>query len=602
MAAAETPRIRPVPHSPANYRLQALTGPQLGPQHHVTPMEQSAATSRQEAGHFERERKRVSARAAERLAEAERRHRAVLEQLEAERAEKQEALHRETKAKQAELERQEEALRQHLVDGRSRTAEHHKLKEQQLHSKREALQLHAQARREIEQNHAQTIRDLHEATQLADSTIANARADTRAKLDVLRQHRENLQAKLHEDISVRTAASRAFVEDMHAQANKRVLKSEAYRHSAAMTSERVGELAQASRSTAQRKAQLDEEKAAWQAAEMAKSCHRTQVLTDAAVKEQLQGSAAELQRARDHCARVKEEMAQAAAEYADKIRQAEKEHKQRDLEVESERLALEENRMEAFKGNCQAMQQADARFRTKRDACEAELEAVERRLREVEHETRQRAEGILAEWAAGNAAAEEAARELERRAEEALKEMQGKIAEKELAKDEHKNTLSLVGEQSVSALVRKANQVIDSTQATLEAARQSDERAAAQAMETWRGIRGQPDQIVADADAQVEAAMQRAGEEERRLQLEADARCEAARARAKAAQSEEQRLKAETSEAWARLRKAGFQLRLANLHDFAQGIVLGQFDVPQPRERVKPSMGTGLPFLFTATA
>merc|ERR1719330_1989474 len=138
-----------------------------------------------------------------------------------------------------------------------------------------------------------------------------------------------------------------------------------------MTCERMGELAQASKTVAQKKVKLNEEKAAIRAAEMAKECHETQVQTDTRVKEQLEGSQAQLMKARQYCDRVREAMAHQAAENADRIRERERQHREHDHDWEMKRDALEEARKEAARAGSQAVQDQEDRFQARRRACEA---------------------------------------------------------------------------------------------------------------------------------------------------------------------------------------------------------------------------------------
>lgn len=594
-------RGRPSPASPRTYRLAPLHGPQLGPQHHATPMELSAMSSTHDAGQFERECSKTSARGADRLAVASRRHQAVLDQLEADRRSRQANLERQTGTHQADLNRQVAATRDYLTTSQARTTELEQDEAERVADKRQALQRQTQAREEVDSNHQQTTRDLLDATEKADVAIAQSKSDTRAKLDFLKQHREALEAKLGEDLQWRADACLTFVDGVYSESTQRVLKAEAYRHSAAMTCERMGELAQASKTTAQQKVKLTEEKAAIRAAELSRECHQTQVQTDKAVKEQLQGSKTELQRARQYCERVREAMAQEAAEYADRIREVEREHRQHDLDWEMKRDTLEEQRKEVAKAGNQAVQDQEDRFQVRRKACEAELDAVERRLREVEQETRQRSEMILEQWVAGNAAAEQTARDLERDAEQALKEMRERVATGVQENSGQNDDLKKKGEASVEALERRANHAVDSTQPALEAARKADEQAAAEAMDELKRIRPEPGRISAEADADVDTTMQRAAAEEDRLQREADEFCNEAKARMKAAHDDEKRMKAQAAEAWSRLRKACHQLRLMNLHDFAQAIVDGEYSDPQTKERIAPPLGTGLPRLVIAS-
>lgn len=554
-----------------------------------------------DAGQYERERSKISARAADRIAVASQRHQAVIDRLQADRKARQDSLELEAAAHQAELDHQVVRTRDHLAAAEERTCEHEQEEVQRVEEKRRALEQKAQSREQVLSHHQQTTRNLIEATQQADEAISQSRAETQERSAELKRHREDMEATMTEDMWSRTDASQVFIRDVHAQSMQRVRKAEAYRHSATMTCERMGELAQASKTTAQRAVKLNEEKAAIRAAEMTQECHNTQVQTDRAVKEQLQGSVSGLQKAREYCDRVREEMSLDTAKCSQKIREIEQAQRGKDQERELQRSALEEERKDAAKAGNKAVQDQEDRFQARRKASEAELDAVEKRLREVEQETRQRAESILEQWAAGNAAAEEAARDIERRAEQALKDMREKVAAGEQANSGQNGEIKKNGADTVSALERQANHVVDSTQPKLEATRRADEKAAAEATETLKQLKPEPGRLAAEADAEADAAMQNAAAEEQRLQQEGEAFCSTAKATMKAAHDEEKQMKVESAEAWSRLRKACHQLRLLNLHDLAQAIVDGDFDYPKPKEKVMPPLGTGLPRLVIAS-
>merc|ERR1711998_464456 len=126
------------------------------------------------------------------------------------------------------------------------------------------------------------------------------------------------------------------------------------------------------------------------------------------------------------------------------------------------------------------------------------------------------------------------------------------------------------GTAKVMELEKQANKVVDATQPALEAARRDDEREAAAALQKRQEARHRPEEISKEADEQIATVNAKAAEEEARLFSEADLKIAAARAATKAAYEEELWLQAESAEAWSRIRKACFELRQINLHDFAQ--------------------------------
>jgi len=400
-----------------------------------------------------------------------------------------------------------------------------------------------------------------------------------------------LAKQLEEDLKRRSEAQARFLEEVRVQEQQRRDKSQHYKKGAWMLCDHFADTAEAGKTAAQRNADLTREKAAYEVADLQRQAHQTQVSMEVAVKDHLAGSAAELFAAREHCAKVRDDMSRETAEYAQKIRELEEHYKAHCRGIEAEKEELDSGRLDVFKSGCQAVKDAEQRFRQRRVACEEELDGIDKRLREIESETNRRAQRIMAQWTQGNAAAEAEVRCLEDEAEGALRDLQALSPEQSggakdaTLKNVAESTLPSAGAETLTELERKVVEVQQSTQPSLEAAREEHERAAAAALRAAAELHSEPARLAGEADAACEAAQQAAADEERASEVVAERRQEAAKAAARAANREEMRLKAETSEAWARVRKACFQLRLAGLHDFAAGIVGGGFDLPLPGGR-----------------
>merc|ERR1719240_79689 len=90
------------------------------------------------------------------------------------------------------------------------------------------------------------------------------------------------------------------------------------------------------------------------------------------------------------------------------------------------------------------------------------------------------------------------------------------------------------GTAAVQELEKQANKVVDDTQPALEAARRDDEREAAVAIKKLKEARHIPEEIIKQADGEIEAKNGKVAEAEARLAREAELKIAAARAAAKA--------------------------------------------------------------------
>lgn len=312
--------------------------------------------------------------------------------------------------------------------------------------------------------------------------------------------------------------------------------------------------------------------------QIAQANHLLQNQVDCVLKDRLEDSALNLEAAHEYCQEVRRQLAAENMQFKRRMCQIELEAAANVRAEERKVLALEASRLNQFMQGHQAVSQTDGQIRNRRAECEAEIDEIHKRLRQAETDSRQRAEQILAQWVAGSEAAEEAVRQLEQQGQNMMVSMQSSVNSKLKAFMEKTAAAQEQGSSKVASMQRQADKVIDATQPTLEAARRDDEQEAAAAMAKWREARRLPEEISKKADAEIEAKNSQAKEDEAELSRKADVKIAAARAAAKAALEEERWLQAETADVWIRIRKACFQLRLINLHDFAKGIVSGDYD------------------------
>lgn len=545
-------------------------------------MEKGLASHTYDANEKKRDQDLVAKRAVDRVTVAKDRHNAVRVQMEADTERECTSLQQEVENVIANKDACEADTLDHINDKEMSTRDQELQQEQHNKDRANALENVALLRDQREQHTAHIDSAMHSDSGLTQQTINSSKTDTQAKLDALRQQRQEIQAKFHEDNKARKHVSDQVVHGVNAQSAVAVLKSEGYRHRAAKAVDYAGELAQAARTVAQDKVQRNDEKSTKQTTELATSGHKAQAQCDVLVKDKLRHSVAELEAAHDYCMRVKWDLDKEATQYARKMCQLERESEAKLRDVERKVHTLECERMQNFNGDFDNIKNLESQFRAKRDSCEGDLDAIKNRLLEIEAETKARVQQIMADWVASSEAAEDAVKQLEQKGKNGIEEMQAAVDSTLEECTNQKNYIQQTGAETVSALQEQAKKELESTQPTLEEKRRTNEEVAAAAIATFFQLKKEPPAIEAEADAEIAACMARGKDEEERLQNEADAQTSAARAVAKAAQDEEQWLLAETAEAWARLRKACHQLRLMNLHDFSQSIVTGEHDAPLP--------------------
>jgi len=562
------------PPSPRHIKLKPITG--------ATMMELAVDDKKRDAALCKRETDRVNFRTSERLAIAENRHRDILNQLEGDRENKKATMQRQVELAEAETTKEGMASTRNGLIMHGLTREQHQLEAQHQSARQQAWDGIASTHDFADRHASHIDAELQASSTAAAHTIEALRADARAQLDKLQQRRASTEAKAFQDMHDREQRAREIAERAHVQGSEEVRRSEVTRHRAALTVDLAGEKAQATRTTAQEKVRLNEQQAAKETSSLAKAGHLVQADCSVSIRDKIKNSAVELEAAHHYCKQIKHEVANQATMTKRKFGHMDANADAHAKEIERHVNKLEKDRLESFVAAQAKVQSAEEQFRNKRAVCEKDLEAVNQRLREVEEETLARAQRLLEQWIAGNKAAEDSVRDLERKGRNAIKEMQALVNKRIQDSLSQNTTLQENGTAEVARLERQANLEMDSTQPRLEAARHTDEEMAEKARAAWRELRPRPEMIRAAADADIERIMGDAREEESRLMEAADQKVEAAKVATKLAHGEEKWLLAEAAEAWARIRTSCYQLRLVNLHDFAQGIIDGAYDLPQP--------------------
>jgi len=523
-------------------------------------------------------REQVSRRARERLDIAEVRHHQVLSGLDGEYDRDVRKFCARTQADEAGVEHLEAAALASVERAEAETREQAASEAGHIADRQRALDRVVRARSEAAETSKAVEAHVREAQDAADRSVLSSRESARQRLDELSRVREDAWSKRSSDVVTRETEKEGLLQNLESQSHVEVVRSEVARQRAAMAVDLAGARSQAMATEAGVRTSRDEALATDRVFQLSKAGHIMEGQLDCLLKDKLKDSALNLEAAHEYCQEVRRSMASENAQFQRRMRQIELEAAARARSEERKVNALEAERLNEFTLGHEALSQTENQLRSRRADCEAEAAELHQRLRQAEADSRQRADQILEQWIAGSEAAEQAVRQFEQQGRTIMESMQSDVTSKLKVFMEQNAAVQEEGTTKIVELERQANKVIDATQPALEAAKRDDEREAAEAVTKLREARHLPEEIRKKADEAIESKDANAREMEAELAQQAKLKIAAARAATKAAHEEQQWLQVETAEAWGRIRKACFELRLVNLHDFAQDIVSGDYD------------------------
>lgn len=568
------------PPSPRNVRLKPILAERAmerGYNAEALLASAAAAEAQRKAGHI----KKLTAQS---LEVANARHALALREHNAATEEEYERLQKQSAAVQADTGKvmAEAAARDRQVASSIKEKEEQR---QGFVQKREQAVNKVQEIRNKEQKQLSQMAQAHEnAKTLADQHVEGERHAAAKHLAKLAEDRAQLQAALEHNSRQAAQEAQDTTERFRASAEAARFRSEVTRDRAATTVELAGAKAQATRTQAQLSMQKTEEKAKTQVEGLLEKKLAAQVKCDREVRVSQGECAATLIDAHDQCEAIREELAQEVLVRNRAMQECDRQAKDHVQEVVQQIHDRERERLDHFVSSQGEIVQTVNEINEKRKSCEDELAEVEEELRRVQEESRTRAKDIFRKWTEGSQAAEASIQDLERRGSEAVSAMEAEVQKTLDACRARKTDIMEKGKNDVKTLEQRALEVIDTTDGNLKDARVADEEATAAARRALAALKREPLQIQAATDESVQEEMDRAAAREEELQRDAAERIAAARAAAAAARQEEEELRAKTAEAWARLRAGCFELRRLNLHDFAQEITSGVWDLAPDRQ------------------
>eukprot|EP00747_Dinoflagellata_sp_TGD_P165872 gnl/TRDRNA2_/TRDRNA2_187837_c0_seq1.p1 gnl/TRDRNA2_/TRDRNA2_187837_c0~~gnl/TRDRNA2_/TRDRNA2_187837_c0_seq1.p1 ORF type:complete len:552 (+),score=153.06 gnl/TRDRNA2_/TRDRNA2_187837_c0_seq1:89-1744(+) len=447
-----------------------------------------------------------------------------------------------------------------------------------LAAQRDAAKDKVQDLRQLAGKHIQHFSDAQDRTNHATKlALETARTMTTNTLWSEKQKREQLVSKYRAGISARERDSKEHIDRIDAQSRAETLRCEVARHRAAMAIDAANARASASKVFSSQKIESNYKMAAEQVKELTEMGQNMEASCSELLDDMLATSAIELEETREYCDAIKDQTKKELAQYKQRMGNIEHEAKLNAKEIERQIMLLDQQRLSEYNTAFQSVEGAQEQSQVWRKTCEAEIDGVHGRLDEVDCQARARQ--ILDQWLAGNKQSGERVRQMELNAQRTLEAMQEAVSLKLQQCNEAKAAIQKQSTEDIVALERKGNQIVEATQPSIDDARRADEAAARYALEKWEETHKVPAKHHQAADAAIAQVAEWAMVEEARLIKEAEVAVAAAKAAARASLAEEERLRAETSAAWARLRAGCYQLRLMNLHDFAQGITAGKFDL-----------------------
>eukprot|EP00933_Yihiella_yeosuensis_P007819 TRINITY_DN11299_c0_g1_i1.p1 TRINITY_DN11299_c0_g1~~TRINITY_DN11299_c0_g1_i1.p1 ORF type:complete len:596 (+),score=172.14 TRINITY_DN11299_c0_g1_i1:67-1788(+) len=529
---------------------------------------------------MKREQQKVAWRGAERVRIADERYNKIRAQQQANRDSQQAGLQRDIQNAEAHLWRHNLAAEKMLQDLEDNKVEVMSFEERCRSHRQEAVQKVSETRELQDQHLANTHQEIDNVKQAASDAVETLWAETRAKLDEDKQQRMDWQAETQARLVAREADANRFADEVAMFSTKEVLKMETFRHRAAASADRVQELAQATRTEAQNHMRIHSERAKEQAKELRQITHQVKLRCDTALADKMAETAAEFHSARDFCQQAALQFKQLKDENRRKVAEAEaaagEETQTAARQVRNLELAMLDRWTEARSSIKEA---GDSKNKSS-EQYEQEIKALEIRFQELQEETQNRVKEIMKQWADGSKENGDAIERLAKQGREAMEELKqanGRISK--ITSGKHMDMQASTAAQA-QLVQKQAQQDIEAIRREADEKKDEDDKATQIALAELNRLKQEAADAEAAADAEIEGAMARATLCETEMKQQAEAEAKMFKDRTKAAHAEEKLFITDTAAAYSRLRKACYQLRLANQHDLAQAIVGGEFDRP----------------------
>jgi len=563
---------------------EAIAPKPKGPKAHPVPpprgheLEKGAVEAAWKAKEMKREQGKVELRGAERLALARERHKNFRARQLREREAAAEALERDISKAQEHLWKTQMQTESTLEDMETQRGVYQAQENEALLSKQRAQQRVFSSREASAMHCARTEAEVQEAVRQAEQAVESKKADVKSLVDCNRDARIDFQEKLHREVAQRHQEVAAFVDGILLQTKSSLRQKEAERHHAVMHCDKVAEMHQTTRTQAQARMKLHEEKSKQQVKELEKLTYQLRLRSDEALAEKISQTTGHLGEAKAFCAKVKEEM-------ADEIRLAKlnaaRIEEEAAANTRSEMRKLEELESQALDSFVNSIGEAQSTWQEtdqKRKALQVELDDLHAKYQNLHDATQTKMKSIMTAWRADRESMEQQIKACEERRQAAFEEVTQVMKERTgVLEVKSKEVQENCNQVVVQYQRHSEDQVFATYEAAVDLAR-SEEAQAEQTLREAMRWKAQIEGIEQKADEEIEAYQLRAQTMESQMEKDAQAQVNLSKRLAQSAHEEEKVYISETAIAWARLRKACYQLRLASLHDFAKSITAGDFD------------------------
>lgn len=541
-------------------------------------LEKGAVHAAWKAKELKREQHKVELRGAERLAFARERHRAFRARQLRDREAAAESLQRDISQAQEHLWKTqiqtdaalEEMEAQHGV---------YQAQEAEAHlAKQRAQQRVFGSREESATFSAWTETEAHTALRQAEEAVEARKSEVKNVVDFHRTDRLEFKEKLLQDIAAREAETKAFVEDVIHQTKSSLRLKESQRHHAVSHLDKVAEMHQATRTQAQGRMKLHEEKSKQQVKELEKMTHQLRMRSDEALAEKMTQTTGHLAAAKAFCAEVKASIGEEIRLAKLNVAKIEEEAAMNTRNEQRKVQELESKALDNFKESVEEAQSTWQETATKRKALQAELEDLHAKYQSLHDATQAKMKSIMEEWKKDRESMEEKVKACEERRQEAFDGVTQAMRQTTEAMEARNKEMQESCIQIVLQCQRQSEDQVFQTYETAAEAARREELFADETLKEAQQWKGQIQGIEERADEEINAYQLRAQSVEVQLEKDAQAQVNLSKRLAQTAHEEEKVYISETAAAWARLRKACYHLRLANLHDFAKSITAGEFD------------------------
>lgn len=541
-------------------------------------LEREAVQTAWKAKELQREAGKVEARGAERLVLAQERYQAFRAQQQKAREAAAEALRRDISRAQEHLWRTQLNTEETLQDLETQRQSWEEEEKDSKVARQKAQQRVYTARENVDAYAAQADAEADAAAQAAEQEVEASKAAAKAAVAAHREDRSRFQDQTSKDLAAKKEQAESFVEDVIAKTKSCMRQMETERHHAAMHMDLVAERHQATKTEAQARMKLHEEKSKKQAKELEHMTHQLRLRSDEALAEKMAGTQRELTSAKAFCAQVQTDMEEAIRSTKLAAMKIEAEAAANTFEEQRKLQDLENNALQSFKGSREEAQGAWDETASRRKALQEELDEIHAQYQKLHDDTRSKMTSIMAQWNESRQAMEKSIADFEVKRKDAFEELEVVM---QRTKEKHQVQNQAIRQSCVHAVAEckeESEKVVFATyEAAVDAAR-VEEAAAAAALAEAQRWKDQIPGLEAEADAEIEAFLAEAAVQEEQLRRDSEAQVSLSKRLTQTAHEEEKVYITETSAAWARVRKACYQLRLASLHDFAKGIASGGFD------------------------